>query len=124
MEFPETQTLSAGMNWTIPVTFRPVAKECYDDYIEFTSSFGKFVLRIKASLPEHALDFPEKIDFEYRPIRETAKINFILKNVGELTSFYEWDIQPPFFISPKIGELQPGMNCQMLLEFKPMVFDF
>jgi hypothetical protein len=26
MEFPETQTLSAGMSWTIPITFRPVAK--------------------------------------------------------------------------------------------------
>lgn len=26
MEFPETQTLSAGMNWTVPITFRPVAK--------------------------------------------------------------------------------------------------
>jgi hypothetical protein len=26
MEFPETQTLSAGMKWTVPVTFRPVAK--------------------------------------------------------------------------------------------------
>ena len=26
MEFPETMTLSAGMNWTVPITFRPVAK--------------------------------------------------------------------------------------------------
>ena len=28
MEFPETQTLSAGMSWIIPITFRPVAKAC------------------------------------------------------------------------------------------------
>lgn len=26
MEFPETVTLSAGMSWTISITFRPVAK--------------------------------------------------------------------------------------------------
>ncbi|KAI9324852.1 hypothetical protein BDR26DRAFT_964069 [Obelidium mucronatum] len=26
MDFPETVTLSAGMSWTIPITFRPVAK--------------------------------------------------------------------------------------------------
>ena len=26
MEFPEFVTLSAGMSWNIPVTFRPVAK--------------------------------------------------------------------------------------------------
>lgn len=26
MDFPETKTLSAGMSWTVPITFRPVAK--------------------------------------------------------------------------------------------------
>jgi cilia- and flagella-associated protein 65 len=128
MEFPETQTLSAGMNWTIPVTFRPVAKvnyeliqECYTDHIEFYSSFGTFLLTIKATLPQHDLDFPEKIDFNYRPIRETAKIYFTLKNVGELTSYYEWCIEPPFFISASQGELAPDSSTQILIEFNPQV---
>lgn len=26
LAFPEIQTLSAGMSWTIPITFRPIAK--------------------------------------------------------------------------------------------------
>lgn len=74
---------------------------------------------IKASLPEHVMEFPDTIDFGYCPIKETAKINFKLQNTGELTSFYEWSIEPPFFISPDCGQLEPGKSCSVLIEFKP-----
>ncbi|KAJ3105560.1 hypothetical protein HDU97_007902 [Phlyctochytrium planicorne] len=119
MEFPETQTLSAGMSWTIPITFRPVAKECYSDVIEFTTSFGKFYLPIKATLPEHVLDFPDSIDFSLCPVKEIAKKTFILKNIGELASTYDWEISKPFCITPQNGTLLPGQTCSMTIEFKP-----
>ncbi|KAJ3334134.1 hypothetical protein HDU76_008596 [Blyttiomyces sp. JEL0837] len=119
MEFPETQTLSAGMSWTIPITFRPVAKECYSDAIEFTTSFGKFFLPIKASLPEHLLEFPESIDFTLCPLRETAKRTFLMKNTGELTSYFEWEIGKPFCITPRSGRLPPGQSVTIVVEFKP-----
>ncbi|KAJ2994628.1 hypothetical protein HDV02_001454 [Globomyces sp. JEL0801] len=113
MEFPETQTLSAGMKWSVPVTFRPVAKECYEDKIEFSTSFGTFYLPIKASLPEHLMEFPEEIDFGYCPIRETAKFTFQMNNVGELASDYEWKIDPPFSIMATTGMLEPGTSCNV-----------
>ncbi|KAJ3413734.1 hypothetical protein HDV05_007637 [Chytridiales sp. JEL 0842] len=119
MEFPETQTLSAGMSWTVPITFRPVAKECYNDVIEFTTSFGKFYLPIKATLPEHVLEFPESIDFGLCPVRETAKKTFTLKNVGELSSAYEWEISKPFSITPRVGTLPPGQSVAVTIEFRP-----
>jgi cilia- and flagella-associated protein 65 len=119
MEFPETQTLSAGMNWTIPITFRPVAKESYDDVVEFVSSFGTFKIPITATLPAYVVDFPSEVDFGYSPINETAKFNFTLSNIGELPSKYEWNVEEPFFITPKSGELSPGTNCQILVEFNP-----
>ncbi|KAI9102498.1 hypothetical protein DFS34DRAFT_577433 [Phlyctochytrium arcticum] len=119
MEFPETITLSAGMNWSIPITFRPVAKENYHDVIEFTTSFGKFYLPVKATLPEHVLDFPDTVDFELCPVRETAKKIFLLHNVGELASAFEWTIAKPFAISPRSGELTPGSSLTVTIEFKP-----
>ncbi|KAI8912237.1 hypothetical protein DFJ77DRAFT_542027 [Powellomyces hirtus] len=119
MEFPETTTLSAGMNWTVPVTFRPVAKENYHDVIEFCSSFGKFYVPVKATLPEHVLEFPETIDFKLCPTRETARVNFLLKNVGELASYYEWTIPKPFSISPNCGHLTPGSEIPVTMDFKP-----
>ena len=65
------------------------------------------------------MEFPDAIDFRYCPIKETAKINFKLQNTGELTSYYEWSIQPPFFISPECGQLEPGKSCSVLIEFNP-----
>ncbi|KAJ3093236.1 hypothetical protein HK100_006746, partial [Physocladia obscura] len=119
MEFPETITLSAGMSWTIPITFRPVAKECYNDVIEFTTSFGKFHLPIKATLPEHQLEYPDSIDFVLCPVKETAKRVFQLQNIGELESAFLWEISKPFKITPKEGILAPGQSINVSIEFKP-----
>ncbi|KAJ3030918.1 UNVERIFIED_CONTAM: hypothetical protein HDU68_007279 [Siphonaria sp. JEL0065] len=119
MDFPETVTLSAGMSWTIPITFRPVAKECYNDVIEFTTSFGRFYLPIKASLPEHILEYPSSIDFSLCPLKETAKQVFMLKNSGELDSSFEWEISKPFSISPRSGTLPAGQATNVTIEFKP-----
>jgi hypothetical protein len=87
--------------------------------IEFSSSFGTFSIPIKATLPEHLMEFPEVIDFGYSPIRETAKYTFTLSNIGELKSYFEWNIEEPFNISPSNGELAPGGSCQMVIEFTP-----
>ncbi|KAJ1558489.1 hypothetical protein HK096_011640 [Nowakowskiella sp. JEL0078] len=119
MEFPETITLSAGMSWTIPITFRPVAKEPYSDTIEFTSSFGKFMIPIKASLPEHILEFPNSVDFGMCPVRETAKLSFNLSNKGDLATYFSWEIPHPFRIHPISGILKSGSEENMILEFSP-----
>ncbi|KAJ3221474.1 hypothetical protein HK099_003484 [Clydaea vesicula] len=119
VEFPENITLSAGMSWTIPITFRPVSKECYYDVIEFQTSFGKFNVQIHATLPEHVLEFQKLIDFEFCPIKETAKKTFLLKNTGELGSYYEFEIQKPFYIVNKKGFLEPNYSTNMTIEFKP-----
>ncbi|KAJ3035519.1 hypothetical protein HDV00_003673 [Rhizophlyctis rosea] len=121
MEFPETMTLSAGMNWTVPITFRPVAKERYDDVIEFNTSFGKFYVPVKATLPEHVLEFPASTDFALCPIRETAKKTFLLKNTGELSSHFEWATSKPFAITPRTGFLEPGSQVAVTIDFKPEV---
>ncbi len=89
--------------------------------IEFTTSFGKFLLPIKATLPEHVLDFPASIDFEYCPVKETAKKHFTLTNAGELKSYYEWQIPKPFSIFPPNGTLESGASETVRIEFIPQV---
>ena len=53
MEFPEPIRLSPGMSCTVPVTFRPVRNERYDDVIEFSvgSHGDRFVVPVRAVLP-------------------------------------------------------------------------
>ncbi|KAJ1562128.1 hypothetical protein HK405_015525, partial [Cladochytrium tenue] len=119
MDFPETQTLSAGMSWTIPITFRPVAKEPYQDSIEFATAAGRFRVPVKATLPEHALAVPPAVDFRLCPVRETARRSFVLRNVGDLPSVFRWDVPEPFAIEPKSGSLEPGQSVTVSVVFKP-----
>ena len=65
------------------------------------------------------MEFPDSIDFGFCPINETAKFNFQLHNVGELSSYFEWGIQHPFHITPENGHLEPGKSCFIQVEFKP-----
>lgn len=124
LEFPETMTLSAGMSLVIPVTFRPVAQESYSDVIEFSTLMGSFYLPVRASLPEHCIDFPKSIDLGYCPVFETAKKSFTVRNCGKLISSFEWLVPEPFTINPTMGTLAPGETCSITLEFNPMVFNF
>lgn len=87
--------------------------------IEFATSFGKFNVPVMATLPEHVLEFPKTTDFDLCPIRETASKTFVLKNTGELSSHYLWDIPKPFSIYPKEGHLAPGASTHVTIEFKP-----
>ena len=89
--------------------------------IEFSSSFGKFYIPVKASLPEHTLEFPQDLDFGLCPVKETAKKVFVMKNTGKLHTYYEWDLREPFYISNTSGVLAPGSTCSVTIEFKPDV---
>eukprot|EP00976_Prorocentrum_cordatum_P045158 912152-Prorocentrum_minimum.AAC.3 len=51
MDYPNPVKLCAGMSFSIQVTFRPVKREKYDDYIEITCNSGTFYVPVRASLP-------------------------------------------------------------------------
>jgi hypothetical protein len=67
------------------------------------------------------LKFPDSLDYQYRPVNETANMNFTLKNNGELSSYYEWSIEPPFFMPNPTGKLAPGKSASVCIQFKPNV---
>jgi cilia- and flagella-associated protein 65 len=87
--------------------------------IEFSTSFGKFHLPIKASLPEHIIEFSDFIDFGLCPVRETAKKVFVMKNTGKLNTYFEYEIREPFSVYPSNGSLAPGTSCNITIDFKP-----
>ncbi|KAL7754386.1 hypothetical protein RI367_000367 [Sorochytrium milnesiophthora] len=119
LDFPDAATLSAGMSWHITVTFRPSAKQEYDDSIEIVTSFGTFAIPLKATLPKHQLTFDQLLSFAFCPLLETAKQRFTLRNTGELPSTFEWAVERPFRIVPDKGELLPGGEAHLIAEFHP-----
>ena len=80
MAFPETKKLSPGMTVSIPITFRPVKRERYDDVVEFTTDKGQFAVAVRALLPIVRVEVPEDIDFGYIPAKETAHKSFTMSN--------------------------------------------
>eukprot|EP01137_Pigoraptor_chileana_P032973 Opistho-2@23196 len=126
MEYPETIILSAGTSLALPVTFRPMAMEPYNDKIELVTQDGSFTIPITAKIPKHSLACIESLVFGMCPAKETTSKTFALKNTGDLPSHFEWDISSPFAIFPRAGIIEIGASQTMTVKFSPQdasVFD-
>ncbi|GBG24646.1 Cilia- and flagella-associated protein 65 [Hondaea fermentalgiana] len=110
MDFPEVIALSPGMSFPVQVIFRPVRIEPYDDYIEFVIRNKKlkwtFYIPVKARLSNVSISVPEMLDFGFCPISETSVRSFEVRNTGQVTVEYEWEMQPPFQIEPSKGTIE------------------
>ena len=120
MAFPETKKLSPGMTVSIPITFRPVKRERYDDVVEFTTDKGQFAVAVRALLPIVRVEVPEDIDFGYIPAKETGHKSFTMSNTGELGIDCAWHLNAPFAIAPAEVHLDPGESQTFHATFEPM----
>ena len=120
MEFPETIKLSPGMSVPVDVTFRPIKREQYDDYVEFkVAGCGVFKVRVTAALPVLSLKVPDAVDFGYGAVNETMRKTFAFSNDGEVPVDFAWKIDPPFIFAPLTGRLAPGETQHVRCEFTP-----
>ena len=119
MDFPEPIKLSPGMSFPVKVTFRPVKKETYDDYIEFITATGGFRIPIRATLPLVKMVVPAQLHFGYVPANELASKSFTIKNAGEIGIHYKWKLNEPFCIEPAEGYLDPKTSANVTATFKP-----
>lgn len=122
MEFPEPIRLSPGMSCTVPVTFRPVRNERYDDVIEFSvgSHGDRFVVPVRAVLPLIRIESPSVVAFGFVPVRETAFRNLTVVNTGEVAVTYEWKLDAPFHAAPAAGRIAPGEVATVQASFAPV----
>ena len=58
MKFPEPLKLGAGVQVALELVFRPLLLEPYEDFIEFSTSEGSFLLPVHATVPVTAFHFP------------------------------------------------------------------
>ena len=119
MEFPEPIKLQPGLSATVDVTFRPIKRERYDDYIEFMVPGGSFSVPVCAFLPVVALEVPPSLDFGFAASKEECKRSFTFTNVGEVAVDYEWKIDEPFTFTPNAGRLSPGESQNVHSVFLP-----
>jgi hypothetical protein len=119
LDFPHTITLCAGMSTSIPITFIPEEKKIYEEVLPVDCSFGRFYINISSSIPKHAIDIPKSISFGYCPINEVERKTFVLKNIGELVTTFEWKFCKPFQLKPEKGKIEPKKSITIEVLFQP-----
>ncbi|XP_006820550.2 cilia- and flagella-associated protein 65-like [Saccoglossus kowalevskii] len=117
--YPQPIVLSAGTSYTLPVTFRPLEKDVYEDSIEFQTLDGAFKVPICAVLPKHELAVPEHLQFGMCAAQDNIEMTFDINNISELTTPFEWSIKEPFTVVPPEGTLDPKSSCKIRATFKP-----
>ena len=120
MEFPEVIKLSPGMSIPVDVTFRPIKREQYDDFVEFkVAGCGSFRVKTQAPLPVLSLALPKTCDLGYGAVNELMRGDFEFANDGDVALEYEWRLDLPFTFEPKRGHLNPGQTARVRCEFTP-----
>ncbi|XP_048049329.1 LOW QUALITY PROTEIN: cilia- and flagella-associated protein 65 [Megalobrama amblycephala] len=117
--FPQTILLSPGTSFSLPVTFQPLEKCEYMDTIEFQGKEGTFHVSLRAVIPHHALEVPDTVMLPPCAAQHSSQTSFLFRNSSKLQTGFRWCVDPPFQLSPETGQLKPGEECRVTVEFKP-----
>ncbi|XP_069872977.1 cilia- and flagella-associated protein 65 isoform X3 [Dipodomys merriami] len=118
---PQPIFLSPGITLTIPIVFRPLERKEYMDQMWFEKEEGIFPVCLRAILPCHKLVCPSSLHLPMCAIGDIVEAWFCLENVGDLPTFFTWELPSPFQIFPITGLLEPGLACKMKVTFQPLV---
>ncbi|XP_056320794.1 cilia- and flagella-associated protein 65-like [Danio aesculapii] len=117
--FPQTIRLSPGTSFSLPVTFHPLEKcECVDA-IEFECKEGTFQVCLRSVIPHHALDVPDTVILPPCAVQHCSQTSFLFQNSSKLQTVFRWFVDPPFQLSPETGQLKPGEERRVMVEFRP-----
>ena len=138
--YPKPILLSAGSTFVIPVSFRPISYNSFEDDIEFSvtayindEKIGKtigvntsgvlefnFKVGLKAVLPEAKLKVPKKISMEPCAVLDCAMANFTVSNPSLDTSVnVSFDVDLPFSIQTSEINLEPQTSQTVSVKFEP-----
>ncbi|XP_006496055.1 cilia- and flagella-associated protein 65 isoform X4 [Mus musculus] len=118
---PQPIFLSPGITLTLPIVFRPLEAKEYTDQLWFEKEEGVFCVTLKATLPCYKLDCPSSLQLPMCALGDTVETWFCLNNVGDLPTFFTWEVPAPFQILPTTGLLEPGLGCKIKVTFEPLI---
>ncbi len=120
MDFPEEIKLAPGTSRRIEVRFRPIRLEEYDDSVEITI-IGKGVFRVPvfARLSRLQAEVTPIMDFGHKPVNEVSSYTTYVRNTGQVRLRYRFRIAGPFAVTPAEGEVAPGTEQPVRVDFLP-----
>ncbi|XP_029460888.1 cilia- and flagella-associated protein 65 isoform X2 [Rhinatrema bivittatum] len=118
---PQPILLSPGTSFSLPITFRPMEKREYEDYINFQMTEGGFSISLYATLPRCELQIPESLYLPICAVGDSSEAFFSICNTGELQIDFRWEVPEPFSVFPPSGTLELKKECKIKVIFKPKV---
>ncbi|XP_073490445.1 cilia- and flagella-associated protein 65 [Aquarana catesbeiana] len=119
--FPQMVTLSAGTSFSLPITFRALEKRDYEDSITFETDEGILSVSLQATLPRHAVTFPEELTLPMCAVFDSSEAKFILQSTCDLQTQFRWDVPEPFLLIPESGVLDPRCQIRTKVLFQPQI---
>ncbi|XP_043988384.1 cilia- and flagella-associated protein 65 isoform X1 [Gambusia affinis] len=117
---PEVVVLSPGTSFCLPVTFKPLQKCGYKDCIQFQAIEGNFKVCLHAVLSSHNLKVPESVMLPVCAVEHYTLTSFPIKNISKIQMSFKWDSTAPFQLRPEQGQLRPGQQCVITVDFQPL----
>ena len=119
--FPQQIVLSAGTSTSLPVTFRPIEAQVYEDKITLKTPEGELEVPVRAILPRPKLEVPAHVDFGMCACANQNRKQFEIHNSGDLDLEFQWIVPEPFAMTPKTGVI--GAKSQLVFDaaFLPTV---
>nr|XP_036872459.1 cilia- and flagella-associated protein 65 isoform X2 [Manis javanica] len=118
---PQPIFLSPGITFMLPIIFRPLEEKDYVDQLWFEKAEGMFCVDLRATLPCYSLACPPSLQLPMCAVGDTAEAWFCLDNVGDLPTFFNWEVPSPFQILPTKRLLEPGEACQIQVTVQPLM---
>ncbi|XP_029315132.1 LOW QUALITY PROTEIN: cilia- and flagella-associated protein 65 [Cottoperca gobio] len=115
----KTIVISPGTSFSVPISFRPLQRCEYEDSIEFQSKDGSFQVCLRATIPCHALEFPDSVLLPHCAVQNSSYTTFLMKNLSKLHTCFQWDCTVPFQLIPEQGLLKAGQECLITVVFRP-----
>ncbi|XP_053327812.1 cilia- and flagella-associated protein 65 [Spea bombifrons] len=119
--FPQSVTLMSGTSFSLPITFRPLEKRDYEDFITFEAEEGSFSVVLRATLPRHELLFQEELTIPTCAVHHSSEASFVLHNACDLQTSFRWEVSDPFTMTPASGTLHPRCETPIKVLFQPQM---
>uniref|UniRef100_UPI00398E9F00 cilia- and flagella-associated protein 65 isoform X2 n=1 Tax=Pristiophorus japonicus TaxID=55135 RepID=UPI00398E9F00 len=119
--FPQPLVLSAGISYSLPITFCALEKKDYEDEIVFETKTGSFSIRLRAALPFHDVQIPDLVSMPACAVFESSETTLYLHNNSQLPTVFRLQVQSPFFLLPSSGTLPSLGEAKIRIVFQPQV---
>ncbi len=101
------------------LTFKPKKKREYNVDLVVVTEREKFVIPVRAGGERPMLEAPREVAFGSRPVYIESKETFLLRNQGPKATSFQFEVTPPYSVSPVSGHLAVGDATQVCVSFKP-----